>query len=349
MSRSQGMDSLLVNCKIDLPVVSPGSNFSLRLGNGTVSGCGAESLSRKFKVSKSNAFFQFRFAVVLQDPKHAYDDQPRFEVYVKDPDGKVLECGTYSYRAQGTISGFQNCGDLRIKPWTLAGIDLSPYIGKEVTIEFLTTDCAHGGHYGYAYVDAEMTPLNFKMKVDSDTINNLLTLSAPDGFYGYRWMTGDTIREIVLTDPPKNMKLECDLLINENGCYTTISDKLKYKRVPLKPRKKHIELDTGMYAQVFRTSTNKIKLRVWDNAKEDGDEISVFVNNTMVAKDIKVTRRMKIIRIRLQEGENEIEVVALNQNIAKNTASIRYMDMNLPLNADKGMSKVFLFVYVPEK
>jgi hypothetical protein len=34
-----------------------------------------------------------------------------------------------------------------------AEIDLSGQVGKTVTVQFLTEDCALGGHYGYAYVD----------------------------------------------------------------------------------------------------------------------------------------------------------------------------------------------------
>lgn len=351
VNHSLGIDSMLINCGINLPFVSPGSNYSLRLGNGPIAGNGSESISRKFTVDKSNAYFRFWFAVVLQDPKHEYDHQPRFEVYVKNPAGEVLECGSYSYRAQGVISGFKNCGDLRIRPWTLAGIDLTQYIGDEVTIEFLTTDCAQGGHFGYAYIDVDAAPLNYKVRVTSDTITNLVTITAPEGFYGYQWMNGDTSRTITLVDPPKKIKVSCNLLINDKGCFTTFARDLKYKRIPLKPAQKHIPLDTGQFAQVFRTDKKKISLRVWDNERIDGDKISVFLNNTPIAEDITVTRRPRKIRIRLNEGENEVEVQALNQNVAKNTAIIQYRELALRMNAEKGTSRILKFIYrkAPEK
>ena len=39
------------------------------------------------------------------------------------------------------------------KDWTCAQINLSAHVGKMVTVEFVSADCAHSGHWGYAYVD----------------------------------------------------------------------------------------------------------------------------------------------------------------------------------------------------
>ncbi|AXG69330.1 hypothetical protein KORDIASMS9_01550 [Kordia sp. SMS9] len=39
------------------------------------------------------------------------------------------------------------------KDWTCAKLEISGNVGDVVTLEFIMTDCALGGHYGYAYVD----------------------------------------------------------------------------------------------------------------------------------------------------------------------------------------------------
>ncbi|WP_430412762.1 T9SS type A sorting domain-containing protein [Kordia sp.] len=39
------------------------------------------------------------------------------------------------------------------KDWTCAALEVSGNVGDVITLEFIMTDCAFGGHYGYAYVD----------------------------------------------------------------------------------------------------------------------------------------------------------------------------------------------------
>jgi hypothetical protein len=39
--------------------------------------------------------------------------------------------------------------------WQQGFIDLTPYIGQNMTVFLVSTDCAAGGHYGYTYVDTE--------------------------------------------------------------------------------------------------------------------------------------------------------------------------------------------------
>ena len=38
--------------------------------------------------------------------------------------------------------------------WSTVSIDLNTYIGQNVTIEFIASDCSKTGHLGYAYIDA---------------------------------------------------------------------------------------------------------------------------------------------------------------------------------------------------
>ncbi len=138
LTNGSGYDEQGEPCGILLTKVAPGSRFSVKLGNSFVESH-AEKMVKTFVVDEYNNFFLYRFAVVLQDPDHEYSDQPRFEVRVKDKDGNILPCGLFTYRAGGNIPGFQTCGDVRIKDWSRAAINLEPYVGQEVTIEFLTS------------------------------------------------------------------------------------------------------------------------------------------------------------------------------------------------------------------
>ena len=145
----------------NVPVVAPGGTYSARLGNAN-NGRQAEKLTYTIPVvDASNALFIYKYAVVLQDPSHTAVDQPRFELKILNASGQVIDpvCGYYLVVADDNIPGFQNCGSVVYKNWTTVGIDLTPYIGQQISLVFATGDCDLGGHYGYAYLDAYCTCL----------------------------------------------------------------------------------------------------------------------------------------------------------------------------------------------
>lgn len=136
------------------PVVLPGGNFSLRLGNDQVNG-EADRIEQTFLVSPSNANFSYQYAVVLEDPNHPINQQPFFQVEMLDTTGAVVPCTNYYVAAGQNIPGFFNSPITGViyKPWTTVLVDLTPYIGQNITIRFSTYDCSLGGHFGYAYID----------------------------------------------------------------------------------------------------------------------------------------------------------------------------------------------------
>jgi gliding motility-associated-like protein len=170
------------------PVVSAGGNFSVRLGNNGTGGI-ADRLEQTFSVTSANANFTYRYAVVFQDPGHATADQPKFEIEMLDSNGLQIPCTYYNVAAGQNIPGFvnsTNCANVVYKPWTNVSVDLTNYIGQDVTIRFTTQDCSLGGHYAYAYIDGSCSNFNI-------TQNNILCqgstiqLAAPVGFATYNW------------------------------------------------------------------------------------------------------------------------------------------------------------------
>lgn len=167
-----------------ISVVAPGGLFSARLGNDNT-GSQAEQLSYQINVDSTNALFIYRYAVVLEDPSHTAQQQPRFEIRVYDSNGIAVGCGTYNVYASAGIPGFVSLVNqfgnfVRYQNWTTVGLDLSPYIGQTIMIEFSTGDCKLGGHYGYAYVDCYCSP--FKIQSDFCIGSSATTLTAPIGF-----------------------------------------------------------------------------------------------------------------------------------------------------------------------
>ena len=205
-------------------VVAPGGLFSARLGNDNI-GAEAEQLSYQISVDPSNALFIYRYAVVLEDPNHTPQEQPRFEIRVYDQNGVAVGCGTYDVYATAGIPGFVTIinsmgSTIHYKDWTTVGIDLSPYIGSTVTIEFSTGDCSLGGHFGYAYVDCYCSPL--QILTDFCSGSNSTTLTAPVGFAAYLWNTGETTQSITVQNAVVGTQYQCTMTA-VTGCTVTLT------------------------------------------------------------------------------------------------------------------------------
>ncbi|MCC7302906.1 MAG: gliding motility-associated C-terminal domain-containing protein [Bacteroidia bacterium] len=173
------------NC---MTVVAPGGgSVSVRLGNSSVSNKAARMMYQINTVDSCNAGFTYSYAVVLQDPSHTPQEQPRFDIKVTDINGNILggPCGTYSVYA-GSDPNFQTFGGVKYLCWVTVGIDLLPYIGTTVRIEYATMDCTQGGHYGYAYIDCGCSPL-MGTALFCPNSNGPIVLIAPSGYASYQW------------------------------------------------------------------------------------------------------------------------------------------------------------------
>ncbi len=206
-----------------VPMVAPGGGlFSARLGN-SQSGAESERLSFTFTVTPNLALFIYRFAVILEDPGHDPIDQPRFSIRVFDQGNQPITCGAYDVVSGADIPGFISYGSLRIKPWTTVGIELTNYIGQQVTIEFTTADCGRGAHFGYAYMDCYCSP--FTITSDICPGSNTVTLTAPEGFSTYLWSNGDTLPNTTIVNPVLGTVYTC-MVTSVTGCQVTLQTQL---------------------------------------------------------------------------------------------------------------------------
>jgi len=202
-----------------LPVVAPGYTFSARLGN-NLGNHEAEGLTYPMVVDPSNALFILKFAVVLQEPGHLPNEQPRFEIQVKDQFGNIVPCTEYLIAAAGSIPGFQaGVGDHIFRNWTTLGIDLTAYIGQPVTIEARSGDCIFTAHHGYGYLVGECQPLEIAVQYCPGDTSAVLT--APDGFQNYSWSSGETSQSITVNDPD-SVNYNC-VITSFNGCTASLN------------------------------------------------------------------------------------------------------------------------------
>ena len=204
----------------NVPVVAPGGTFSARLGN-SGSGYGAERLRYTFAITPTNTLIIYKYAVILEDPNHPPGDQPRFEAKLLDQNGAVIPC-TYYYVAAGPGSGFQSCGSVQYKNWTTIGVDVTPYIGQNVTIDFATGDCGQGAHFGYAYVEASCAPFVIDSRYcEVQNGVNVAVLSAPAGFLSYLWSNGATGNTTIVLNPQQGQVITCQIT-SVNGCLANL-------------------------------------------------------------------------------------------------------------------------------
>lgn len=87
-------------------------------------------------------------------------------------------------------------------------------------------------------------------------------------------------------------------------------------------------LKEGENTSVFWNS-NKLVLEIWDAGKEDGDIVSIFVNENLVLDKFMISHKPKMIEVELLEKLTEIRIEAINiGDISPNTANIKLFDSN---------------------
>jgi large repetitive protein len=195
-----------------LATVPPnGGNFTLKLGDGATATGHAVKARQTFAVTTTNSVFVYRYAVVLEDAAHACTDQPYFNISFVDASSNPIPCTDFNVVAAssscntGTDPSFIDVGLYFYKDWTTKSFDLSAYIGQNVTIEFIASDCKQTAHAGWAYIDCSCAPLTLNLNGTDipvgQTNNNMCsvgtnTLCAPIGFKAYSWtgpgVTGQT-------------------------------------------------------------------------------------------------------------------------------------------------------------
>lgn len=197
------------------PLLCPnGSGASVKLGN-SGGGAQAEGISYTFTIPAAATSFSilYYYAIVLQDPSHSPEEQPRFRAKLIDlSTNTTLPCVTFDFTASASLPGFRRSPQdptVWYKDWTPISLNLSAYAGKTILLEFITSDCTRNGHFGYAYMDVSSVCNGV---IQGSTLcpgETSTTLTAPFGFQGYTWysdMTFTTVlstqQTLVLTPPP---------------------------------------------------------------------------------------------------------------------------------------------------
>lgn len=178
---------------VPISVVPPGGGNSIRLGNG-IANYKAQKLRQTFTVAAGNPNFVYQYAVVLDDEGHSVADQPYFRIRMYNSSNALINCATYDVDATSASSipgfSFQAVSSTRTykyKNWSTVTVPLAAYIGQNVTIEFETSDCTQGAHFGYAYIQCLCAPIPITSSLPVVCNGQTTTLTAPSGAASYTW------------------------------------------------------------------------------------------------------------------------------------------------------------------
>ncbi|TMI62635.1 MAG: PKD domain-containing protein [Bacteroidetes bacterium] len=179
-----------------------GSGFSVRLGSSQAN-AEAEGISYTYVIPANAPVFSifFQYAVVLQNPNHTIEEQPRFRAKITDlTTGAQLPCVTFDFIASSSLPGFRTSPinpSVLYKDWTPVTLNLTGLAGRTIEIEFITSDCTPRAHFGYAYIDVNS---NCSGAIQGTTIcvgENRTILTAPFGFQSYEWYADNTFTQLL--------------------------------------------------------------------------------------------------------------------------------------------------------
>lgn len=133
---------------------------AFRLGNSS-GGAQMDFAKYTFTVDNSNQDFSFRYAMVMNDPEgHTPAQKPFFGYAIVQgsnwPTAATLAANYVlgkKFVADKNNPFFTEHNHVVYRNWTTECANLSNYMGQEMSIIFVTSDCSFTAHYGYAYID----------------------------------------------------------------------------------------------------------------------------------------------------------------------------------------------------
>ncbi len=188
-------------------------NSFFRIGDASGAGYNHHSIEKTFSVTAANSLFRFAYISVLKAGTNCCEApsvQVRF--FNASQGNTLLACPIYSINAPNlgcsnpnnvpmTVSTgtFLGALDAYYHKWRIEAIDLSPYIGSNITFKMAVTYCAAGcAKYGYAYLDAQCGPMEILVNgtpfpANTNSVNftscgiTTATVVAPPNFSNYQW------------------------------------------------------------------------------------------------------------------------------------------------------------------
>lgn len=133
----------------------------------------------------------------------------------------------------------------------------------------------------------------------------------------------------------KKTQAQKDAELKRKGIITPeMLRKQKFKKNMEKHNLKIPMIDRDLGA--FKTKSKHIHISSFDFGQEDGDVVSIYINNQLIVKKYKLTNAKKIFTFELKTGFTQIEIKAIDEGrLRPNTGSFSiYDDQNNTVISD---------------
>lgn len=97
------------------------------------------------------------------------------------------------------------------------------------------------------------------------------------------------------------------------------------KKLQLRVNSNCSNIDPGTYKVVdtVRVTSSNVSVTLWDDGKEDGDIVSVWINDIVVLDNYVLTNAGRTFTFQVQPGNNKLVLFAINEgDVGPNTAAI---------------------------
>ena len=193
-----------------IPASPLGGTKVVRINNTSTGQAPVIRIQQTFSVTPSNYLYDFAYWAVMQNAtSHDCSQTPYMAVRIRNFTGTLQACPNFSIVAPSTGSG--GCPGIGPTTWTQVStsimtntgwqkfsIDLTPYMGQNVTVEAYVAHCSLTGHFGYAYFDSHCNTMNLTVNSQTVSLPNTInsatvqcggtaTMTAPGGLGPYLW------------------------------------------------------------------------------------------------------------------------------------------------------------------
>lgn len=188
-----------INCQIVGVGVDPIINTIQRVHSGsfaaqinqTSTQFGVNQITKRVVLTQPNENIAFWFSLVMQNPAGHPNAQPYFSARALTTGGLVLDqvCEFADANSAFFQSTVVNPHGLVVHaPYFCQTLEVSGNIGDTVVLEFSTSDCGAGAHWGYAYVDdiceeCTVDSCNFQGSIDLNPTDTCSEITEICGTY----------------------------------------------------------------------------------------------------------------------------------------------------------------------
>jgi hypothetical protein len=235
------------------------------------------------------------------------------------------------------------CGD-NLREYATTQLKEPMIAGKNYTIEFWvrpavgygTAINSFGAHFstspivgngGLAPLQLEEHVGNSKDRTLSDTSNWTLISGSYTAMRGESFMTlgnfktdNETVKQIIKVNCIRSDRSyllldQVSVRLSEDTEQLLVKDTSAIKKIQ------------RVTKDVYHTQTKDISLQYWDHNIEDGDSITILLNDEIIAENLAIKKQIQTLTLALDEGDNFIDVHALNLGVKPpNTVAIRLSD-----------------------